>query len=194
MIKAIIFDCFGVLTSEGWLPFKAERFGDDVGLHQQATELNRQADAGLITHEEFVKSVATLAGIPETELNAALNMNVPNQPLFTYIAEKLKPDYKLGLLSNAATNWLEELFTGKQIELFDAISLSYEEGVPKPHPAAYEKIAGQLGIGLEECVFIDDQERHCRGAREAGMRAILYKDFEQMKSELERILAADTKR
>lgn len=193
MIKAIIFDCFGVLTSEGWLAFKAQQFGHNAKLQRQATDLNKQADAGLITHEEFVRSVAELADIPETEVHAAIDVNAPNEELFTYIAEELKPKYKIGLLSNAAANWLQELFSDQQIALFDAISLSYEAGLLKPHSGAYEKIAGQLGIEPEEGVFIDDQERHCAGARDAGMRAIVFKDFTQMKVELEKLLAADTK-
>jgi HAD superfamily hydrolase (TIGR01509 family) len=193
MIKAVIFDCFGVLTSEGWLAFKAAQFGHNATLQQQAADLNKQADAGLISHEEFVRSVAELADIPEAEVYAAIDVNAPNEKLFAYIAEELKPKYKIGLLSNAAANWLEELFSNRQIALFDAISLSYEAGLLKPHPGAYEKIAEQLDIEAEEGIFVDDQERHCTGARDAGMRAILYKDFEQMKSELEKMLAANTK-
>ena len=94
MIKAIIFDCFGVLTSEGWLAFKSEQFGHDAALQQQAANLNKQADAGFISHEEFVRSVAELASISEAEVYAAIDVNAPNEKLFTYIAKKLKPRYK----------------------------------------------------------------------------------------------------
>ena len=190
MVKAIIFDCFGVLTSEGWLAFKAERFSHEDELERQATSLNKQADAGLISHDDFVSAIADLADIPQVEVRSAIDVNVPNEQLFTYIKERLKPKYKVGLLSNAAANWLKELFSPQQIELFDAVSLSYEAGLLKPHPGAYEKIASQLKVEPAECVFVDDQERHCTGAREAGMRAILYQDFEQMKTELEKILDA----
>lgn len=194
MIKAVIFDCFGVLTTEGWLPFKEQQFGHDKALSEQASVLNRQSNAGLISHEQFVEKVAELANLSVNGVNEAIEVNVPNQKLFTYIAERLKPNYEIGMLSNAAANWLTELFNKDQIALFDVISLSYEAGITKPDPLSYEKIAGELGVEPGECVFIDDQERHCTGAREAGMQAILYKDFDQMKAELEKILAADTKR
>lgn len=194
MIKAVIFDCFGVLTTEGWLPFKEQQFGHDKALSEQASALNRQSNVGLISHEQFVEKVAELANLSVNGVNEAIEVNVPNQELFTYIAERLKPNYKIGMLSNAAANWLTELFNKDQIALFDVISLSYEAGITKPDPLSYEKIAGELGVEPGECVFIDDQERHCTGAREAGMQAILYKDFDQMKAELEKILAADTKR
>ncbi|HVV25502.1 MAG TPA: HAD-IA family hydrolase [Candidatus Saccharimonadales bacterium] len=189
MIKAIIFDCFGVLVTEGWLAFKAEYFGKDPELDRQAGDLNKQADAGLISHEAFVQSVAKLAGISVADVNKAIDVNAANEALFTYINTQLKPDYKIGMLSNAAANWLQDLFTPEQRKLFDAVSLSYEAGFIKPHHRAYEIIAHQLKVEVEACVFIDDQARHCDGAKAAGMRAILYKDFEQMKAELEKILA-----
>jgi putative hydrolase of the HAD superfamily len=188
MTKAIIFDCFGVLTTEGWLPFKAKHFSHDPELSKQATDLNKQANAGLISFDDLVEKVAKLAKVPAGKVAKAIDVNVPNDPLLGYIAE-LKPRYKIGMLSNAADNWLDKLFSPKQVGLFDAISLSYEAGFLKPHPVAYESIADKLGVALDECIFIDDQERHCAGAREAGMRAIRYESFDQLKSELEKILA-----
>src|SRR5690348_2888052 len=62
MIKAIVFDCFGVLTSDGWLPFKKKYFGHDSALTEEATSLNKQVDAGLISYDDFVPAVAKLAG------------------------------------------------------------------------------------------------------------------------------------
>lgn len=192
MTKAIIFDCFGVLTTEGWLPFKAKHFSHDQELNKQATDLNKQANAGLIGFDDLVREVAKLANIPATKVAKAIDVNVANEPLLSYI-EKLKQDYKIGMLSNAAANWLDKLFSKEQVKLFDAISLSYEAGFLKPHPVAYKTIANKLGVGIGECIFVDDQERHCVGAREAGMKAIRYEDFDQFKADLEEMLAANSK-
>lgn len=188
MIKAIIFDCFGVLVTEGWLPFKATHFGKDPDLNRQATELSHRANAGLISHDEFVEAIAGLAGLSGREVSEAIDVNVPNEPLLEYI-KQLKKHYAIGMLSNASGNWLAQLFTKEQVELFDAVGLSYELGAVKPDERAYEEIIDQLGVEPSECVFVDDQERHCTGAREAGMQAILYQDFDQFKEELEAILA-----
>jgi putative hydrolase of the HAD superfamily len=118
-----------------------------------------------------------------------LDKNLPNEALFEYIETVLKPKYKVGMLSNAGADWLSELFTEDQLALFDATALSYETGITKPDTAAYQAIADTLDVGPAECVFVDDQERHCTGAREAGMQAILFKGFEQFKADLERLLA-----
>ncbi len=187
MISAIVFDCFGVLMTDAWLPFKAKAFGHDPELLLEATNLMRQSDAGMISHDDFITSIAKLASMPASQAKKAIANNVANEPLFLYIQE-LKKDHKIGLLSNAADNWLDHMFTPEQIKVFDAVALSYEMRHVKPDPRAYEIIAERLGVEVGECVFVDDQERYCTGAREAGMKAIWYKnDVDQMRIELDKL-------
>lgn len=188
MIKAIIFDCFGVLTTDGWLPFKKEHFGHDKQLLDKATELNSLANSRLMSYQEFLSRIAQLAGLSPERVRAIVESSVANQELLDYI-KSLKPKYKIGMLSNASRNLLGELFSKSQVNLFDEIALSYETGIPKPDSRAYIEAAQDLGLKPSQCVFIDDQEKHIAGARQVGMKAILYKDFAQMKSELVEILS-----
>jgi putative hydrolase of the HAD superfamily len=192
MTRAVIFDCFGVLATDGWLPFRQKYFGHDPKLRQQVTDLNKQVDAGLADYEEFEKTLSELAHLPMNEVQRAIENNQPNEPLFELI-RALKPEYKIGMLSNAGANWLERIFTPDQIALFDATALSYETGFVKPDPRAYACIAQRLGVAPEEAILIDDQERYASGAHEVGMQMILYQDFEQTKAELTKRLAADPK-
>ncbi len=190
MIYAIVFDCFGVLMTDAWLPFKAKAFGHDPELLQEATNLMRQSDAGMLSHDDFITSISELASMPASQAKKAIENNAANEPLFLYIQE-LKKDYKIGLLSNAADNWLDHMFTPEQIKAFDAVALSYEMRHVKPDPRAYEIIAERLGVEVGECVFVDDQERYCTGAREAGMKAVRYKnDVDQMRIELNKLLSS----
>lgn len=191
MVQAIIFDCFGVLTSDGWIPFKKRHFGHDPTLERQATDLNKQANAGFIDTTAFISGIAELAGVSTAEVRRALESNVADTELFEYIGSRLKPSYKLGMLSNAGGNMLNDLFTLEQIALFDEIALSYETGHVKPEVRAYEQLAERLGVAPADCIFVDDQQRHCSGAQEAGMRAIVYRDFEQFKAELEPLLSGN---
>jgi HAD superfamily hydrolase (TIGR01509 family) len=114
--------------------------------------------------------------------------NAPNEQLFKFIAEDLKPKYKIGLLSNTGRDRLGELFTTEELALFDDLSLSYESGYLKPQPEAYLMAAERLGVVAGGCIFIDDQDKRCVGARNAGMYAILYQDFTSMKTELQKLL------
>jgi putative hydrolase of the HAD superfamily len=188
-IKAIIFDCFGVLATDGWLPFKQKHFAHSAALLAQATKLNKQHDQARISHEDFTKQIATMAGVSEATVDKQLHENVPNVELFDYIRETLKPRYKIGLLSNASGNYIDEIFTASQKAVFDAIALSFELGFIKPERRAYAIIAELLAVTPAACILIDDQERHCGGARAAGMQAIVYHDFQQMKQSVERLLA-----
>lgn len=108
-----------------------------------------------------------------------------NGPLLRFIRDRLKPKYKIGLLSNALHNYLPEVLNDEQIALFDAVGISFEMGVAKPEPEAYKIIAERLEIEPSECVFVDDIEAFCVAAKDVGMQAIVYQDWEQVLSELE---------
>ena len=187
MIKAVIFDCFGVLSTEAWLSFKAKYFGHDPRLLDQASHIIWQANGGLIGYDDFMRSIASLAGITPMEAAKAIERNVPDEELFAYLRE-LKDNYKLGLLSNVAAGQLYNIFTKDQMDLFDAIVLSFENGLIKPQAEAYQNAAKQMGVDSNECVFVDDQERNTAGAIESGMKAILYHNPAQLRQELAPLL------
>jgi putative hydrolase of the HAD superfamily len=189
MVEAVIFDCFGVLAADGWLPFRQKYFGEQPQLFRQATELNKRTDAGLASYGEFIQEIALLAGIPDNEVRKQIENNPPNTELFEFIETRLKPRYKVGLLSNAAQNWLDEIFSPEQVAAFDAVGLSYEIGATKPAPITYETIAKKLNCRMSACVLVDDQAKYCEGARTVGMQAIHYRGADQTIKELHTLLA-----
>lgn len=188
MTTAIIFDCFGVLVTEGWVSFRDKYFADGA-TRQQAIDLRRAADWGSLPYADFEQNIAALGDVSIATVRSYLQGNKPNESLLEYIRTTLKPQYKIGLLSNAASDALPQLFTPEQRQLFDATVLSYHVKVAKPDPRAYQAIADKLEVTPSECIFIDDSEYFCTAAREQGMKAILYKDFAQCKTELSRLLA-----
>lgn len=114
----------------------------------------------------------------------------PNEELLTYMRSKLKPKYKIGIISNAAADWVNEILSKEDVELFDDIVLSHRVGFAKPEPAIYEIALKNLSARAEEAVFIDDTEAFCEAARSLGMKAINYQNFGQMKQTLEKITPA----
>lgn len=188
MIKAIIFDCFGVLSTEGFRVFCSKYFKDQPekrALAQSYMDLHTQ---GTQSYESFCDSLSKLAGQKTEVVEDYLHSNKPNESLFDYIREALKPKYKIGMLSNAGDDWLSELFLPEDLALLDDVVLSFKFGITKPNQAIYELAAQRLEVGPKECVFVDDIARYCDGARAIGMQAILYEDFEQMKTELQKLL------
>lgn len=188
MIKAIAFDCFGVLAEDGWLPFKRKYIGDNNELAQTISDLGKQNDYGMVTNDEYFEQVSELIGVEPKQLRDAVGRRVPNEELFEYIKTKLKPKYKIGLLSNANYNVVQDLFTPEQANLFDATVMSYESKLVKPDPKMFQLMAERLGVRWDEMVFIDDVERYCVAAEQLGIASILYKTPNQLKQSLEKVL------
>lgn len=190
MIKAIIFDCFGVLTTDGWEPFCRKYFAEDPKKLRQAKILVGSLNLGNIKYEEFISQVAKLAKISERKALSYIDDNKRNEELFKYIRNNLKPKYKIGMLSNAGQNWLNELFTRDDLALFDDIVLSSDVGYIKPDHAIYKISLDRLSVSPSESVFVDDIRRYVTAGNEVGMSSILYRNFNDMKKQLESLLKA----
>jgi epoxide hydrolase-like predicted phosphatase len=188
MIWAIIFDCFGVLTTDLWKEFVATLPENQT---QPARDINHAYDSAHLSREEFRQQIHELTGKDPGEVEALLPDQIhKNVRLLDYIAS-LRPTYRIGMLSNIATNWVREsLLTADEQQLFDSYIFSYEVGMTKPDARIFEIAAERLGVEPSECVMVDDIERNSIAAREAGMQAITYENFEQFKIELDRLLRA----
>lgn len=188
MIKAIIFDCFGVLAEDGWLPFKRKYIGDNLELAQTISDLGKQNDYGMVTNDEYFGQVAELIGVEPQLLRDAVGRRVPNEELFDYIRTELKSKYKIGLLSNANYDVVQDLFMPEQADLFDATVMSFECKLVKPDPRMFQLMADRLGVRWDEMLFIDDVERYCVAAEQLGISSVLYESPKQLKQEMLQLL------
>lgn len=187
-IKAIIFDCFGVLTTDLWKEFLGT-LPPEVDV-ESLRLLNYQFDKGQITVDEFTNSVSAISGrpVPLLEFLSDDQLKSKNTKLLDYIKE-MKSQYKIGMLSNISSNWIRETFlTPEEQGLFDYMVMSFEVGLAKPSSEIFELATKRLGVVPEECVFIDDVEANCQAAESLGMHSIVYKDFEKLKTGLDKIL------
>lgn len=191
MTKAIIFDCFGVLTADTWREFVRSL---PIAQQAEASHLNHLYGSAELDKQTFLHHIQELTGRQPIDIDLLLDSETSkNYYLLNYIAT-LKAEYKIGMLSNIATNWIrDEFLTVEEQALFDDMVLSYEVGTTKPDPKIFEIAAERLGVEPNECVFIDDIESYAAAAETVGMHGITYKDFKQMKTELEAALAADAK-
>jgi putative hydrolase of the HAD superfamily len=179
MIKAIVFDCFGVLAEDGWLPFKRQYIGEDRALADAVADLGKQNEYGLLSNHEYFHAASELIGVDEQLLRGAVGKRVPNESLFDFISKELKPMYKIGLLSNANFDVLHNLFNEQQAAVFDASVLSYETQLVKPDPKMFALIAQKLQVETSDCLFIDDVERYAEDAEALGMQSVVYKNLNQ---------------
>ena len=181
----MIFDCFGVLTTDYWKEFVATLQPDQV---EPARRLNYLYDSAKISLETFLYELEKLTSRPRSDLKQAEKVGAEkNLELIEYIRQ-LKPNYKIGMLSNIGTNWVRDKFlsTNEQ-ELFESMIFSYEVKLAKPDAEIFRLSAKELGVELVECALIDDSISHVSAAERLGMKTILYNNFIQMKSELNKL-------
>jgi putative hydrolase of the HAD superfamily len=186
MIKAILFDCFGVLRPEV-LHAAYQKFGGDIDADRDFIR-----DTLYASHTGRIGSSAPVfakhLGISLEKWSKAIVECGNDQDVLNYVVE-LRASYKTGVLSNVGKSGLLRYFSAEELEkLFDAQIISGEIGFAKPEAEAYEIAAERLGVRTDECVFIDDKAEFCEAARGVGMKAIHYKNFAQFKAELEQLL------
>lgn len=188
MIKTIIFDCFGVLVESSYNNFYSTHLSDKPEIVEQIKALDHASNKGSITHDDFYRGMAELTKMPEAEIRKFMDQTPVNNELFLYIKDRLKPSYKIGFLSNVASNMMDELFTKDQQALLDDVILSFEVNLAKPEVEIFELAADRLGVSTDECIFVDDVQTYLDGADIAGMQTILYEDFDSFKVQMEKYL------
>lgn len=190
MIKAILFDCFGVLYPDTYWTMASEFLGASIEDHRaELHDLVRQVDLGHITRDELWGHFAEIVGKPKSEVYDRLDEFTGLDKRLLQFIEENKSHYKFGMISNVGHGFIERMFREKPAEhYFDALVLSSDVGLVKPDARIYEMTAEQLGVNTDECVFIDDIERNVDGARKTGMEAIHYTDYHQAMNKLQAIL------
>lgn len=190
MIRAIIFDCFGVLYIDPSKSFYEQHVPNYHKIFELLKDIDRQHDYGFISKREHNQQVAELSGLAVEFINAHIDdEHKRNDQLLDSIKE-LRKTYKIGMLSNINPGGMDTFFTTREREeLFDAVVLSGEVGLTKPHPYIFQMMADRLGVSPGECVMIDDLEENCAGADAAGMETIHYLNNTQVLADLKKLLS-----
>jgi putative hydrolase of the HAD superfamily len=188
MTKAIVFDFYGVVCSEIGSPWY-KKISSSKTIERLHKQYDKPSNLGLISEDEFFNGIARAVNQSgEFVRKEWVDAAVINQDLISLVAE-LKTSYSIALCSNTQPKLFRELIEESDIkELFDVIVSSSEIGIMKPDHKIFEHTLQLLGTFPEETVFIDDRQVNIEGARALGIQSILYKNVDQIKSELNNIL------
>lgn len=190
MIRAVIFDCFGVIISDSLTVIVEELSQTNPEGAEEIRDLVRASNKGLLDSEESNRRIAEILGLEFEAYRQKVRDGELKDPRVMALIKQLRQTYKTGLLSNINVAGMERRFSeAERAEYFDVMVASAGIGYAKPEPEAYEITAEKLGVQTDECVFIDDKELFCEAARDVGMQAVWYQSFEQAKVDLEKILA-----
>ena len=97
---------------------------------------------------------------------------------------------RMAMLTNNVREW--EPFWRSMLpvdEIFETVVDSAFVGTRKPEARIYEMTVERLGLVPEACLFVDDLEVNCDGARESGLRPVHFRDNEQAIGEIRAALA-----
>lgn len=98
--------------------------------------------------------------------------------------------YKLGLISN--THWpFRERAREEYASLFDVITLSYEHGFVKPHPAIFRDTLAKMNVKPGQCIHVGDNlVADIEGAKKIGIKTfyICRKSKQAMKIEADYVI------
>jgi FMN phosphatase YigB (HAD superfamily) len=85
---------------------------------------------------------------------------------------RLGRTYRMALLTNDAADWLGPGWreTWWLRDAFEVVVDAADEGLRKPAPEIYLRVAERLGLAPDRCVFVDDLTVNCDGAAAVGMR------------------------
>ncbi|MBU6165711.1 MAG: HAD-IA family hydrolase [Alphaproteobacteria bacterium] len=186
MIKAVIFDFGGVITSS---PFEAfARYEAANGL---PANFIRTVNATNPDHNAW--ALLERNAIDTTEFDArfraeaqALGHDVPGSHVLPLLAGDVRPgmvaalkackaQFKVGCITNNVASE-EDIGWGRSVKdilaLFDHVIESSKAGVRKPDPRIYLMMCEALGVSPADCVYLDDLGINCKPAAALGMHAI----------------------
>ena len=188
MMKAVIFDMFETLITHYNSPvYFGTQMAMDAGIPAEeflpmwrSTEQERTL--GIYTVDEVVADILKQTSrygeelvnlIVDKRKNVTKNCFQNLHPEILPMLNALKKQrIKIGLISNCFSEEAQEIRESILFSYFDAVCLSYEEGVRKPDEVIYHRCLSRLGLQMDECIYVGDGGSfELETARKLGMHA-----------------------
>ncbi len=189
-IKNIIFDLGGVIINLD-IPKTISEFNklsnqsfESIYNQLQQTPVFDLFDKGQITEKDFFVELkkALQNDVTDEELLFAWNAMLLDFPKHRLeLLSKLKPNYRLFLLSNTNESHVLEfektLFASHGYQnlepFFEKVYYSCRMNQRKPNADIFESVLNENNLIAEETLFIDDSPQHVEGALTLGIKAML---------------------
>lgn len=186
MIKAIVFDYFGVIVEDSvvskWIQ---KNFSDPESRVKAVFENSIKWDLGEVKYPEFNNILSKYTGIPADQIFSTFFENIKIHQGIIELIKLLKNNYKIILLSNAPKENLRKMLKNQNIEnLFDEIVISSEHKIMKPDPKIYEIMLSRGGLDASEAIFIDDRQVNVDAAANLGIKSFLFTSTATLKNDL----------
>jgi len=198
MTKAITFDLDGVYFLNGKDNF-IKNLGTKYGIDEneakrvflKSDQMNKLYKTGQWDDEKFWRWAVDEWKIGEKWQNIIdllIDGYEINQEVVEIVKKVKSNKYKTLICTSnfpARINGLNKRFG--LLDNFDAWALSYELGVNKPDIRLYQALVDKAGVEAKEIALADDYEPSVVAAKEVGINAFVYENFEQFMGELKKM-------
>lgn len=178
--RCFIFDIGNVLANfnHADLMLAARKVTGDDGLDAVPCdpELDDLVEKGLMSEDEYVaqlnraKGMSLDVGSLTRIWSETFMLNQTGRGLFEQAVKAGVPVYTLSNISAFHIEAIRANWPG----FFDGATgmfLSYRIGLRKPHPDIYRHLVQSIGVGPEQCFFIDDLPQNVETAKSLGINA-----------------------
>jgi len=183
MIKAILFDFDGVLTTDATgtqsiCNYICKKTGLDAEtFKKEYYQYNKDLLYGKTNHENIWD---TLCKGLNTKIDIKILkesfVNTPIDSEMIGIVEKLKQqNYKIAMVTDNKKDRIDNIVDFYDWDkLFDEITISSEVGSGKDNNEIFEKTIKNLNVNADECVFIDNQKKNLIIPESMGIKVIYF--------------------
>ena len=191
MFDVVLFDLGGVVVDVD-LERGAERFAELTGLpvHEfhrgfYLSGVKDRLDVGTLSEDEALAYVERITGAPKSSAKAALQAVLTVRPRVVNLVHALCARARIGVISNTDpihADWIER--ESELLPVVESWTYSFMEQTLKPDPQLYQIACHHMDVSPCRTILVDDREDNCQTARDLGMHAILYTDFESVRNAL----------
>ncbi len=199
-ITTIVFDLGSVLIEEDWLgvdkEFK-EKFGISTlvrsGYGKDIVDLYDEVIVGKKNMEDVFKAICKSKGLKRDAKELCEFYRKTYRKHKTIDAEminlvkKLHRKFRLACLTDTTHIHFETHREEGILDLFDECFGSHQIGMDKRDKRTFTTLLKSLKAKPEEVLFIDDNIENVENAISIGINAILFKNFNQLESELKKL-------
>ena len=193
MIKNVILDIGRVLIGFEWWDYvyrlfdeeTAHKVSDAMWMKKYWWELDR----AVLSEEEILEMFYSEEPELRTEIREAFDRVGECMTRCDYAIPWIEDLKARGLRVFYLSNYSEHLMQAAPDVLnflphMDGGVFSCYVHLIKPDPAIYKSLLEKYDLEADECVFLDDQEANVLAARQLGMQAIQFENYEQAREEL----------
>ncbi len=190
MISSIIFDWHGVLDQTKLenlvktLSSLSKKERDEV--KDILKPFERSYAAGSASPGEFWTNVRRALGLNKQQVEEAKKSILKFDPYFPLwgLLPSLKENYPLAILSDCPQDKVDIIRSAADLSYFKKIHFSCEKHLFKDSDEFFMNIVEELHEQPENCLYVDDTERHVKTAKRLGLQVCHFKTVENLENSL----------